>query len=216
MPASLAHNISEAGACFAVALKTKDAKLKSTAISAGISALFGITEPALYGVTILNKRVLSGVMFSSLVGGGFAGLFAIKGFILVGPGLASITMFIDPNNAMNIVWAIVTLLLSLFVSFVTVLIIYKEKQVTVDTSTVQLSGLRLTSPVAGKVVALSQVKDDVFSSGMVGSCLASISTPFLMRRRQILPSTSLTRKMSCQMNQMGLKKLSLCHPSLIW
>ena len=216
LPASLAHNISEAGACFAVALKTKDAKLKSTAISAGISALFGITEPALYGVTILNKRVLSGVMFSSLVGGGFAGLFAIKGFILVGPGLASITMFIDPNNAMNIVWAIVTLLLSLFVSFVTVLIIYKEKQVTVDTSTVQLSGLRLTSPVAGKVVALSQVKDDVFSSGMVGSGLASISTPFLMRRRQILPSTSLTRKMSCQMNQMGLKKLSLCHPSLIW
>ena len=174
LPASLAHNISEAGACFAVALKTKDAKLKSTAISAGISALFGITEPALYGVTILNKRVLSGVMFSSLVGGGFAGLFAIKGFILVGPGLASITMFIDPNNAMNIVWAIVTLLLSLFVSFVTVLIIYKEKQVTVDTSTVQLSGLRLTSPVAGKVVALSQVKDDVFSSGMVGSGLAII------------------------------------------
>lgn len=174
LPASLAHNISEAGACFAVALKTKDAKLKSTAISAGISALFGITEPALYGVTILNKRVLSGVMFSSLVGGGFAGLFAIKGFTLVGPGLASITMFIDPNNAMNIVWAIVTLLLSLFVSFVTVLIIYKEKQVTVDTSTVQLSGLRLTSPVAGKVVALSQVKDDVFSSGMVGSGLAII------------------------------------------
>lgn len=174
LPASLAHNISEAGACFAVALKTKDAKLKSTAISAGISALFGITEPALYGVTILNKRVLSGVMFSSLVGGGFAGLFAIKSFTLVGPGLASITMFIDPNNAMNIVWAIVTLLLSLFVSFVTVLIIYKEKQVTVDNSTVQLSDLSLTSPVAGKVVALSQVKDDVFSSGMVGSGVAII------------------------------------------
>ncbi len=174
LPASLVHNISEAGACFAVALKTKDAKLKSTAISAGISALFGITEPALYGVTILNKRVLSGVMFSSLVGGGFAGLFAIKSFTLVGPGLASITMFIDPNNAMNIVWAIVTLLLSLFVSFVTVLIIYKEKQVTVDNSTVQLSDLSLTSPVAGKVVALSQVKDDVFSSGMVGSGVAII------------------------------------------
>ena len=46
MPASLAHNISESGACFAVALKSKDENLKQTALSAGISALMGITEPA--------------------------------------------------------------------------------------------------------------------------------------------------------------------------
>ena len=52
LPASLAHNIAEAGACFAVSVRTKDQKLRSTAVSAGISALFGITEPALYGVTI--------------------------------------------------------------------------------------------------------------------------------------------------------------------
>ncbi len=86
LPASLAHNIAEAGACFAVSVRTKDQKLRSTAVSAGISALFGITEPALYGVTILHKRVLYGVMASSLVGGAVAGLFAIKAFALVGPG----------------------------------------------------------------------------------------------------------------------------------
>ena len=62
LPASLAHNIAEAGACFAVSVRTKDQKLRSTAVSAGISALFGITEHALYGVTILHKRVLYGVM----------------------------------------------------------------------------------------------------------------------------------------------------------
>lgn len=45
LPASLAHNIAESGACFAVAIRTKDSKTKSTAISAGISALFDITEP---------------------------------------------------------------------------------------------------------------------------------------------------------------------------
>lgn len=45
LPASLAHNIAEAGACFAVSVRTKDQKLRSTAVSAGISALFGITEP---------------------------------------------------------------------------------------------------------------------------------------------------------------------------
>ena len=46
LPASLAHNIGESGACLAVALKAKDETLKSTAFSAGISALMGITEPA--------------------------------------------------------------------------------------------------------------------------------------------------------------------------
>ena len=71
MAASLAHNISEAGACFAVSIRTKDKGLKSTAISAGISALFGITEPALYGVTILHKRALYGVMIGAFSGAAF-------------------------------------------------------------------------------------------------------------------------------------------------
>lgn len=54
LPASLAHNIAESGASFAVAFKTKDSALRSTAISAGISAFFGITEPAIYGVTLIS------------------------------------------------------------------------------------------------------------------------------------------------------------------
>lgn len=58
MPASLAHNIAESGACFAVAIKSKDTETRSTAVSAGISALFGITEPALYGLTLQNKKII--------------------------------------------------------------------------------------------------------------------------------------------------------------
>lgn len=47
LPASLAHNIAESGVCFAVSIKTKNQNLRSTAVSAGISVLFGITELAL-------------------------------------------------------------------------------------------------------------------------------------------------------------------------
>ncbi|MCU7358563.1 beta-glucoside-specific PTS transporter subunit IIABC [Enterococcus dispar] len=171
LPASLAHNISESGACFAVALKTKNAKLRSTAISAGISALFGITEPALYGVTILNKRVLYSVMVSSLIGGAFAGITAIKGFALVGPGIASITMFADKNNGMNLVWAFVTVGISFAVSFIFALVMYKDKVVEekVAETAINLGDTVVSSPVAGRVIPLSEVKDEVFSSGMVGS-----------------------------------------------
>lgn len=68
LPASLAHNIAESGAMFGVAVRTKNGDLRSTAVSSGISALFGITEPALYGVTIQNKRAL----WSVLIGAGAA------------------------------------------------------------------------------------------------------------------------------------------------
>lgn len=167
LPASLAHNIAESGACFAVAIRTKDQKLRSTAISAGISALFGITEPALYGVTILHKRVLYGVMAASLVGGTTAGIFAIKGFALVGPGLASITMFVDEANPMNLIWAFVTLGVSFVASFVFVLFLFKDKVIEQEANVYTKSEV-LAKPVSGQVISLAEVKDDVFSSGMIG------------------------------------------------
>lgn len=176
LPASLAHNIAEAGACFAVSVRTKDQKLRSTAVSAGISALFGITEPALYGVTILHKRVLYGVMASSLVGGAVAGLFAIKAFALVGPGLASITMFVDEANPMNLVWALVTLGVSFAVSFVLVLFLFKDKVVENKTTVADSKAEVLSKPVEGQVVALSEVNDEVFSSGMIGEGFGIIPT----------------------------------------
>lgn len=167
LPASLAHNIAESGACFAVAIRTKDQKLRSTAISAGISALFGITEPALYGVTILHKRVLYGVMAASLIGGTTAGIFAIKGFALVGPGLASITMFVDEANPMNLIWAFVTLGVSFVASFVFVLFLFKDKVIEQEANVYTKSEV-LAKPVSGQVISLAEVKDDVFSSGMIG------------------------------------------------
>lgn len=126
MPASLAHNISESGACFGVAIRSKDIDKKSTAISAGISALFGITEPALYGVTLQNKKVLNSVMIGSGVAGLFVGLFGLKAFTIVGPGLASMPMFIEPNNAKNILYAFGGFGIAFVVSLIASMILYKE------------------------------------------------------------------------------------------
>ncbi|WP_080146665.1 beta-glucoside-specific PTS transporter subunit IIABC [Marinilactibacillus piezotolerans] len=177
LPASLAHNISESGACFAVAIKTKDEKLRATAISAGISAFFGITEPALYGVTILHKPVLYSVIISSLISGSFIGIMAVEAFALVGPGFASITMFANPDNPMNIVWAGVTFVLSLFISFVAVLVLWKDEKKHVEEAQEEFNTERQTtadmnSPVEGTIIPLSDVNDEVFSKGLVGSGFA--------------------------------------------
>lgn len=128
LPASLAHNISQSGACFAVAVRAKDKQLKSAALSAGISALMGITEPALYGVTLLHKRVLYGVITSCVLAGGVIGYFSLKAFVLAGPGLPNITMFIDPNNSKNIIYGIIGFILSLVLSFIFTLLLWKEEE----------------------------------------------------------------------------------------
>jgi PTS system beta-glucosides-specific IIC component len=177
LPASLAHNISESGACFAIALRTKDSKLRSTAISAGISAFFGITEPALYGVTLQHKRALSSVIIGSVIGGTYIGIVGINAFTLVGPGLASMPMFVDKSNPMNIVNAFIGFGISFVVSFVAGLLLWKN-EVTTDTNKEEVEkenvSEELDTPVAGKVVALSEVPDDVFSQGLLGKGVAVI------------------------------------------
>lgn len=187
LPASLAHNISESGACFGVALKTKDSDLRQAAISSGVSALFGVTEPALYSVTLQHKQVMYGVVLGSLVGGLCLGLTAVKGFVAMGPGLAGMAMFIDPNNSMNIVWAFVGFGVSLAVSFGGTLIVYKDNTVlnAEDAAAIEqktpaaslkeaFAATDVYAPVNGKCVPLSAVHDEVFASGIMGKGAAFI------------------------------------------
>lgn len=181
LPASLAHNVSEAGSCFAIAVKTKDPKLRATAVSGGISALCGITEPAIYGVTLQNKRALFSVMGSSFVGGAFIGLIGLHGMAPVGPGLATLTIFVDKNSPANIVHALWGFALSLVLSFVVSLVVWKDEDSKVvkgnkndeqELKTVNVDHVKLVAPVSGSVEPLSAVNDDVFSSGMMGKGFA--------------------------------------------
>ena len=182
--ASLAHNISESGASLAVALKTKDPELRSTAFSCGVSALFGVTEPAIYSITIQRKKVLYGVMVGSFISGSFIGLMAVKAFVAMGPGLAGMAMFVDPENTMNIVWAFAGFGIALVSSFIATLFLYKDEAKAEAAPAGQLSGElsaqssepeddtvkpgSLVSPLQGTVVRLEDVKDEVFSTGVLG------------------------------------------------
>lgn len=175
LPASLAHNIAESGACLAIALRSKDKVLKSTAFSAGISALFGITEPALYGVTLLNKKALYSVLAGSLVGGAFIGWMAIEAFALVGPGLASISMFVSPDNPMNIVWAFAGGGLSFVIAFLSALLLWR------DNAPEQANELHFIRPVEGQIIPLENVNDDVFSRKIMGDGVAIVPSQGVLR-----------------------------------
>lgn len=176
LPASLAHNIAESGACFGVAIRAKDEKVKATALSAGISALFGITEPALYGLTIQNKRALLAVMSGCATGGLFIGLSAIRAFAAVGPGIASMSIFVDESNSKNMLMAIIGFAISFGVAFVAGILLWKENETgKVDTKGEITTGEgAVCSPMTGEVIALSEVRDEVFSAGILGEGFAVI------------------------------------------
>lgn len=169
LPASLAHNMSECGMAFAIAIRTKDKKLRSTAISAGISALFGITEPAIYGIDLQHKRALFGVMASSFIGGGAIGLLGIKAFALVGPGLASLPMYVDKADPSNLIKAVVMFFVSIILSFVIGLFVWKDDVVVEDKKPKEE---KLDAPIKGEIIPLNDVNDDVFSNGVLGEGIA--------------------------------------------
>lgn len=182
MPASLAHNISESGACFAVALKSKDGDLKQTALSAGISALMGITEPALYGVTLQNKKAMMGVVLSGAISGMLMGLFVVKAFILVGPGLASMSMFVDAANGSNFMYACIGFAVALLGSFIITFVSWKDSDSDVEEDASDVEELTeeekevniLVSPLNGEAVDLSTVSDEMFASKTLGDGIAIV------------------------------------------
>lgn len=125
-PGMLASNVSQGGAALAIALKTKDIDKKALASSAGLTAVFGITEPALYGITLQNKAAMIGTMISGGIAGFFMGVFNAKNYSGGSPGLLTIGSYIGNDSLNDFFVAICGLVMALVLSFIITLIIYKE------------------------------------------------------------------------------------------
>ncbi|MCH1949584.1 beta-glucoside-specific PTS transporter subunit IIABC [Enterocloster sp. OA13] len=187
-PGMLASNVAQGGATLAVALKTKNQELKQLATSTGITAVLGITEPSLYGVTLKLKRPL----IASMIGGGIAGIYAgLSGLVryaFVSPGLAALPAFIG-ENPMNIVHAVITCVIAFAAAFAAAWVMGFEepegngkegKGGTEESPSVKAAAgqkaFSIQSPVSGRAVPLSEVRDAVFSSGVLGKGMAVIPT----------------------------------------
>ena len=178
-PGMLASNIAQAGCSFAIAVKDKTPRNRQIATSAGITALSGITEPALYGVTLKYKRALYAVMAAGGIAGFYAGITKVVRYSFGSPGIFTIVNFIGkPGNFVN---AIITGVLGFVLAFVFTYLFVKIDQPVTKSNLENSTGNIITSnnidnseevvsaPVDGKVVALDQVNDEVFSSESLGS-----------------------------------------------
>lgn len=183
-PGMLGSNIAQGGAAFAVALKTKSSNMRQLASSAGITAVCGITEPALYGVNLKLKRPL----IASMIGGGVAGLFL--GIMGVGrytsgsPGLLALPGYIGTEGFTNILYACIGSVIAFVVAFVAALILgFEESPETgeqlqkANEAGDAAGGVRdgqLLSPIKGRVIPLGQVEDPTFAQEILGRGVAII------------------------------------------
>ena len=129
LPAMLASNTAQAGATFGVAAKTKDKELREMAIPSGISALLaGVTEPAMYGITLRLKKPMIAACIASGIGGLITGIVTLKAYAFATPCLTAIVQFIAPDGGNNIICAVIVFVVSLVVSFVLSFIMTKNDE----------------------------------------------------------------------------------------
>lgn len=179
LPSGLAANVAEAGAAGAVAFKTKNKRLRGTALSATVSALLGITEPALYGVNLRLKKPFVAVLLGSLLGGCYIGMLGITAPTFVTPSLLTIPIFAGtiPNFVLGLTSIPVTFAITFLITYV-----IGFEDIVDDSEAIQMDAI--VSPVKGQIVELSQVNDVAFSSNLMGEGFAVIpsegviSSPF--------------------------------------
>ncbi|MGE6576752.1 beta-glucoside-specific PTS transporter subunit IIABC [Paenibacillus xylanexedens] len=186
LPINLVTNMSQAGAVTAVFLKTKDKSMKSIALSSGISALLGITEPALYGVTLKLKKPFYASLIGGAAGGGFITAVGLKCFGFAVPGLLALPLYIGPGGGMANFWyALIGIGISFTVSFILTLLLKwdEPKQATtavltdeevraVTVHSIEEKKGEVFSPLTGEVVSLASLPDKTFAEEMTGKGIA--------------------------------------------
>ena len=176
-PGSFVSNICQGAASLAVAIKTKNKELRQVATSAGVTALLGVTEPAMFGVTLKLKRPLYAVMIGGACGGLYAVINGVVRYTSGTPGLASFAIFIG-ENPMNVVHAFISVGIGAAITFALTWFLGFEDEGAAPAKAKNGGSLvqkvTIASPADGELIELSQVKDETFASGVLGKGAAVV------------------------------------------
>ncbi|MEH7117300.1 beta-glucoside-specific PTS transporter subunit IIABC [Neobacillus vireti] len=186
-----AASFAQIGAVLGVWIRTKQQKLKALSIPAFISGIFGVTEPAIYGITLPLRRPFIISCIGGAVGGAILGFAKSQIYMVGGLGIFGIPTYIDPKAGLTFgFWgAIIAMVVGFLVGFILTLLFgmpkgadraaaAAEQNNAAKANAVQnQTGVKggseiISSPMKGEVKPLSEVKDEAFASGVLGRGLA--------------------------------------------
>ena len=179
-----------------ILIKTKNRHLKEMALPNFISGIFGVTEPAIYGILLPLKKPFVISCIAGGIGGAFYGACNFRKFMVGGMGIFELPAMIEPDGSMgNLIVALAGIGITMVIALIATLILYKDKEepqaAAVSTEGTQVveekaetvsdnggkglfSQMEIASPVKGKVLKLESIKDDAFASGVLGKGAAII------------------------------------------
>ncbi|OMF77922.1 beta-glucoside-specific PTS transporter subunit IIABC [Paenibacillus peoriae] len=172
LPMLTAAVLSQAGATLGVFLKSRNTQMKALAGSSTLAAIFGITEPTIYGITLKLKKPFIYACISGAIGGAIiaSGGAHAQSFAL--PGLLALPTYFGPG----FLWVVIGLLVAFVLAVVLVMILGfddpKEETAKTEAAPVKkevaIEKEILVSPLQGKVLPLDQSSDVAFASGAMG------------------------------------------------
>ncbi|GAB1611910.1 beta-glucoside-specific PTS transporter subunit IIABC [Mammaliicoccus lentus] len=182
IPIIFAASFAQTGIVLGMFFRTKNQQLKSLSIPAFISGLFGVTEPAIYGITLPRKKPFIYSCIVAGITGGMLGFAGTKMYFMGGLGVFGYTTFIGENGLdspfwMSLIATGAALVLGLIIGYLT----HSDKNEAEiekgteagETSTEGIANdVLVEAPVRGNVLDLTTINDPVFSSLAMGKGIA--------------------------------------------
>ena len=169
---------SQAGATFGVFLKTKNKDMKGVSASAAITGLFGITEPAIYGVNLRLKKPMICGCIAGAVGGAIGGAFHAVSWSYNMPGIATLPAYFKVGHLTPFIGLVISIVVAfVLVSVLTYFVGFEDeaddetKEIETSNETTETNGeatSEFVAPVTGNVIPVNQVKDEAFASEAMG------------------------------------------------
>lgn len=205
---------SQAGAALGVFLKTRDKNMKGVSLSAAVTGLFGITEPAIYGVNLRLKKPMICGCIAGAVAGGVAGAFHAVSWGYNMPGIATIPAYFKSGHSSEFIGFLISIIIALVLGTVLTYIVGFEEDVVAEqdnasgpqteeigdmaTASHTISDravvMEIASPAKGRVIPVTEVYDEVFASKGMGDGVGIIAeegkvyAPFSGRVEALFPT----------------------------
>lgn len=169
-----AASFAQIGVVLAIMLKTKDKKLKALCGSAFVSGIFGVTEPAIYGITLPRKKFFIISCIGAAIGGALIAFFKVHLYVFGGLGIFAYPCFINPGSSdisgmhYGMIISLISFILGLFIAYP---LYHEDEAVPNDESIGKSKVVReeiIASPLAGRIIAVEDIPDKAFSAGMLG------------------------------------------------
>ena len=164
---------SQTAVVLAIFLKTKQKKLKSICFPAIISGVFGVTEPAIYGITLQRLPMFVISCIGGSLSGAYAAFAGLKYQQMAGMGIFEMpAMFPQNGTGAAMFQCVIASAFAIIPTFIAAYVFYRDDHKE-DNVTESLSE-EVNQPIEGKIIPLNQVEDDAFSQEVLGKGIAII------------------------------------------